>query len=267
MSLKSVIYTVLTGVVVFLTAACTPKPSRPVQVGELPPMYPDYTDVWIPCNIAPLNFLLRGDVEAVEVRAVGDGHEIVVNSRGGEVCFDESEWKELLRASEGKTVRVVVTALTDGQWREYKSFSWHVTTDTIDPYLTYRLIEPDYEIYQNLTLKERCLETFDERSISDYGLVGNRCMNCHTYSSQNPSLSALYVRGEGGGMILNRDGRLFKLNVKADDMVSGSVYFAFSPSGKYITFSTNVIIPAFHARPSKRLEVFDRVSDVYVDDI
>lgn len=267
MSLKSVIYTVLTGVVVFLTAACTPKPSRPVQVGELPPMYPDYTDVWIPCNIAPLNFLLRGDVEAVEVRAVGDGHEIVVNSRGGEVCFDESEWKELLRASQGKTVRVVVTALTDGQWREYKSFSWHVTTDTIDPYLTYRLIEPDYEIYQNLTLKERCLETFDERSISDYGLVGNRCMNCHTYSSQNPSLSALYVRGEGGGMILNRDGRLSKLNVKADDMVSGSVYFAFSPSGKYITFSTNVIIPAFHARPSKRLEVFDRVSDVYVADI
>lgn len=76
-----------------------------------------------------------------------------------------------------------------------------------------------------------------------------------------------YVRGEGGGAILNRNGKLSKLNIKTDDMVSGSVYFGFSPTGRYITFSTNIIIPAFHAMPKKRLEVFDRKSDVYVADL
>lgn len=50
-------------------------------------------------------------------------------------------------------------------------------------------------------------------------------------------------------------------------MISSSVYYCFSPSGKYVTFSTNIIIPAFHANADKRLEVYDSKSDVYVADL
>ena len=50
-----------------LLAACTSTPKDVQQVDELPPIYPDYCDVTIPVNIAPLNFLLRGDIEAIEV--------------------------------------------------------------------------------------------------------------------------------------------------------------------------------------------------------
>lgn len=257
----------LVAAALLLLAACTPKPSHPVESSELPPMYPDYTDVWIPCNIAPLNFLLRGDYEAVEVKATCGDETLTVNHRGPEAVFDLDDWKDFMAQVTGREVKVTVTALKDGQWTSFRTFSWHVVADTVDPYLTYRLIEPDYEIYQNLALRERCVENFDERSISDYGLVGNRCMNCHTYSNQDPSLSMMYVRGEGGGAILNRNGHLSKLNIKTPDMATSSVYFGFSPSGRYITFSTNNIIPAFHARPSKRLEVFDKVSDVYVADL
>ncbi len=253
--------------IVLTLAACTPTPENAQESGSLPPVYPDYTEVTIPRNIAPLNFLLRDDVEAVETRAVCGDEEIVVNAKGNTVCFDLGEWKDLMEKAAGHQVEVRVTALKDGKWTAYRPFHWTVTNDSIDPYLTYRLIEPDYEVYQNLTLQERCLENFDERSISNYGLVGNRCMNCHTYGSQNPNLSMLYVRGEGGGAILNRDGHLSKLNIKTKDMVSGSVYFGFSPNGRYIVFSTNWIIPAFHAKPSKRLEVFDSKSDVYVADL
>ena len=266
MNHKSLLLT-LVAAALLLLAACTPKPSHPVESSELPPMYPDYTDVWIPCNIAPLNFLLRGDYEAVEVKATCGGETLTVNRRGPEAVFDLDDWKDFMAQVTGREVKVTVTALKDGQWTSFRTFSWHVVADTVDPYLTYRLIEPDYEIYQNLALRERCVENFDERSISDYGLVGNRCMNCHTYSNQDPSLSMMYVRGEGGGAILNRNGHLSKLNIKTPDMATSSVYFGFSPSGRYITFSTNNIIPAFHARPSKRLEVFDKVSDVYVADL
>jgi len=266
MNHKSLLLT-LAAAAMLLLAACTPKPSNPVESNELPPMYPDYTDVWIPYNIAPLNFLLRGDYEAVEVKATCGGETLTVNRRGPEAVFDLDDWKDFMSQSTGREVKVTVTARKDGQWTTFRTFSWHVVADAVDPYLTYRLIEPDYEIYQNLALRERCVETFDERSISDYGLVGNRCMNCHTYSNQDPSLSMMYVRGEGGGAILNRNGHLSKLNIKTPDMATSSVYFGFSPSGRYITFSTNNIIPAFHARPSKRLEVFDKVSDVYVADL
>ena len=37
----------------------TPTPKDVVVQDTLPPIYPDYCDVTIPENIAPLNFLLR----------------------------------------------------------------------------------------------------------------------------------------------------------------------------------------------------------------
>lgn len=92
-------------------------------------------------------------------------------------------------------------------------------------------------------------------------------MNCHAFGNQNPNLSMVYVRGEDGGAILNCNGKLRKLNLKTANMVSSSVYYGFDPSGRYVTFSTNIIIPAFHANPDKRLEVYDSKSDVYVADL
>ena len=36
------------------------------------PMYPDYTDIMIPTNNAPLNFLLRNDADAMQVTLKGE---------------------------------------------------------------------------------------------------------------------------------------------------------------------------------------------------
>lgn len=246
-------------------ASCTQAPTDVQKVNEIVPMYPDYTDITIPVNIAPLNFLLRNDAKAVCVYA---NDEVIYIGSGNEVTFHNKEWKDLLADNVGKDINVRVdTKDDDGKWREYKSFKWTVSADKVDSYLTYRLIEPDYEVFNNLVLQERCVENFDERNFCDYNVVGNKCMNCHTYAQQDPQMTMFYVRGEGGGAILNKDGKLSKLTIKRPDMVSGSVYFGFSPSRRYIVFSTNVIIPAFHAMGSKRLEVFDTKSDVYVADI
>lgn len=244
-----------------LIFSCTPTPKDVSQSDALPPIYPDYCDVTIPVNIAPLNFLIRDDIEAVQVKA----GSITVNSRGNEVTFDEKEWHRLL--ADNTDITVTVTVLKDGQWTEYHSFQWHVADDRIDPYLTYRLIEPDYEIWNRLQIKQRCIENFDEEALCDYRHADNQCMNCHTTGSQNPQLSMLYVRGANGGAILNQHGQLRKLAIKTSDMISGSVYYGFSPSGRYITFSTNLIIPGFHSKAGKRLEVFDSKSDVYVADL
>ena len=56
--------TVFALMIVALTA-CTPTPENATKRDMLPPIYPDYTDITIPCNIAPLNFLLRDGAEAV----------------------------------------------------------------------------------------------------------------------------------------------------------------------------------------------------------
>lgn len=254
-------YFLLSQLLLLLVLSCTPTPQNVSKSESMPPIYPDYTDVTIPVNIAPLNFLVRDEVEAVQVQA-GD---IVINARGNEVVFDEDDWHELLAKS--NDIEVTVTTLKNGMWTEYRPFHWQVVKDKLDSYLTYRLIEPDYEIWNNLQIKQRCVENFSEKALCDYRLANNQCMNCHVTGSQNPQLSMMYVRGPQGGAVLNQNGRLRKLAIKTSDMVSGSVYYGFSPSGRYITFSTNVIIPAFHSRADKRLEVYDSKSDVYVADL
>jgi len=244
-------------VMLAVLASCTPTPENVQKSNELPPIYPDYCDITIPENIAPLNFLLRANCEAIEVKA-GD---LTLNASGNEVVFDIDDWKDLMAKTAGQTLNVTITALIDGQWTEYKSFSWQVVKDKVDPYLTYRLIEPDYEIWNHVQIQQRCVEDFDVSALGHYEQLENRCMNCHTYANQDPQLSMMYVRGPGGGAILNRNGELSKLNIP------GSVYFCFSPSGRYITYSTQKIIPAFHSNPSKRLEVYDASSNVYVADM
>lgn len=251
-----------------LLHSCSPQPENAVRVDSQPPIYPDYTDVTIPVNIAPLNFLLRGGYDAMTAVARCGGTEIEAECDGAQAVFDVDDWHKLTKAAAGDSITISVVARNNaGGWTEFSPFTVHVAKDAVDPYLTYRLIEPDYEVFSRLQIKERCVEDFSERTLCDYNMVGNRCMNCHTTGNQSPDLSFLYVRGEGGGMILNQGGKLRKLAMKTPDMVSGSVYAQFSPDGHYLVFSTNVIIPAFHARPEKRLEVYDTKSDVYVADL
>ena len=220
--------------------ACSHAPKDVVELDALPPIYPDYCNVTIPENIAPLN---------------------VLNASGNEAVFDIDDWKTLMQQSSGKDIEVTITALVNGTWKQYKSFRWQVVGDRVDPYLTYRLIEPDYEIWNHVQIQQRCVENFEVNALGHYEQLENRCMNCHTYANQDPQLSMMYVRGPGGGAILNSNGELQKLNIP------GSVYFGFSPTGRYITYSTQKIIPAFHSLASKRLEVYDAASNVFVADM
>ena len=255
--MSSIVVALLFTIHCSLFTSCTPTPKDVVMQDALPPIYPDYCDVTIPENIAPLNFLLRADCEAIEVKV----NQEVIQARGNEVVFDIDDWKALMQQSADKEIEVTVTALIDGSWIQYKPFHWQVVSDKVDPYLTYRLIEPDYEIWNHVQIQQRCVENFDVNNLGHYEQLENRCMNCHTYANQSPELSMMYVRGHGGGAILNRNGELSKLNIP------GSVYFGFSPSGRYITYSTQKIIPAFHSDPSKRLEVYDAASNVFVADM
>lgn len=259
-----------------LLASCAQTHENAEQVDHYPNMYPDYADVTIPVNIAPLNFEIRDkhltNIETIHTIEGADANDadntLTATSNSQNLKFNLDDWKAFLQKAVNKNVKVQIYSKSDdGEWTAFKSFKWQVVGDSIDPYLTYRLIEPDYEVWNKIQIRQRCIENWKETILTDYHLQENRCMNCHTFGNQNPNLSMVYVRGEGGGAILNRNGKLRKLNLKTANMVSSSVYYGFDPSGRYVTFSTNIIIPAFHANPDKRLEVYDSKSDVYVADL
>ena len=248
-----------------MLGACTPKPEHVTTVQEQAPIYPEYQDVTIPYNIAPLNFMVRG-AEGIQAVVKGQSGSITVNGTD-KICFDLDEWKALLDQEKGNKLSVTVTVLKNDKWLEYKAFTWNVVPDAIDSYLSYRLIEPGYEVWNDIQLCERNLENFTEKIIADNKITGGNCMNCHTYGKgKGGQLSLFHLRGKGGGTILNRDGKLRKLTLKNDSMISAAVYGDFHPSGRFAVFSTNIIIPAFHAQGSKRLEVYDTKSDLCIAD-
>ena len=247
--------------------ACTPRPES-VKPAERPlVLYPEYQDVTIPCNIAPLNFLLRNEgVDAVCVTVKGDLDSLQVNARGNKVMFPLKAWHALLEAEKGRTLEVTVTARLGGQWLRYPPFTWQVVADRLDAYVSYRLIEPGYEVWNALQIRERCIENFDERVLADNSRTDGKCMNCHVHGGNSGNLSMFHLRGEGGGTILNRDGKLRKLTLKNEQMISAAVYGDFHPGGRYGVFSSNIIIPAFHTEANRRLEVYDTVSDLAIAD-
>lgn len=229
------------------------------------PIYPDYMGVCVPVNVAPLNFHYTAD-GIRKVRTVVRYNDCVHTFDGREVVWDLQQWKTLLASAEGDAISFSAEISMKGGKKESLDWEIHVSKDRIDPYLTYRLIEPGYEVWHEVEIRERCIENFEERAISDWKNTNNSCMNCHIHSQARADLSMFYVRGKNGGAFLNRNGEVRKLSLNAENLISGTVYGEIHPSGRYGVFSTNVIIPGFHSQMNKRLEVYDKKSDLVIAD-
>jgi len=245
-------------------SACQ-QPKDVVDSDMMPPIYPDYTEITIPQNIAPLNFLLRNNPSAVEMTIEGASTNILKRDNY-EVRFPQKMWRNILEKEVGNTITIRITAKVDGTWIRYAPFHWKVAAERIDPFLSYRLIEPGYEVWNTIQLRERNLENFKEYIIADNNLTDRSCMNCHIYGNQDPNLSFFHLRGRNGGTVLNRNGQLRKLDIRTSEMLSAATYGNFHPSGRYAIFSTNIVVPAFHTQKGERLEVYDDASDLVLAD-
>ena len=237
-----------------------------IQLENYPSIYPDYINVTIPFNVAPLNFKMKENCQRIEVSLKGKSDIIKLHS-AYKISIPRHRWKKLLEAQKNDSVVVNISALSGGKWYQYKPFSIYVSADMIDPYLSYRLIEPGYEVWNKLQICQRDIESFKESVIVDNNLVDGGCVNCHIYSKQDPSLSFFHLRNKNGGTMIQKNGKFRKLNTAIDSTISSGIYGNWHPGGRFIAFSTNVIIPEFHSINNLRLEVYDTISDVVVLDI
>lgn len=251
-------------IILTFLVSCNKIPQDVSQDSNYPNIYPDYINVTIPANIAPLNFMLRDSAEKVVAEIQSQDQTLTVTGKQ-KVQIPEKKWKNLLSEGE-QTLKVTLTALQNGKWIQYKPFNWNVKNSPIDGYLSYRLIEPGYEVWNKIQLVERHIENFDERVLADNNLTEGSCMNCHIYGNQDANLSMFHLRGPKGGTVLNRNGELRKINTRNSEMIANATYGNIHPSGKYAVFSSNVVIPEFHAYRSERLEVYDKASDLIVID-
>ena len=248
------------------SSACTerlPKESR--AVSEQAVIFPDYTAVTVPPNVAPLNFQLESPhVEAFVRLTVGD-EELVVKERGGSFHLPADAWKRLLEVAKGKTIEVQLYA-KEKEWVAYPAFPIHVAKEPMDPYIAYRLIAPGYELWNQMGIYQRDVKGFGQKPIMENQYTDRNCMNCHSFCARNPRKMLFHMRDKHAGTYLIDGDRVEKLNTKTDRTISPLVYPSWHPAGRYVAFSVNETSQAFHANDKNRVEVFDRRSDVVVYD-
>ena len=230
-----------------------------------PVMFPDYTDITVPVNIAPLNFRVEG---ADALQLVIEGNRPYRFKTGGpQMRFPMKKWKKMLQEETGHTLRLSLTARFGTKSVAYPPFTWEVSADSIDRYLSYRLIEPAYEVWNVLRIEERDLESFRTRTLADNTTVESTCINCHTANRGDAGqTSFMHVRGAKGGTLYNRDGHYRKLNTATDSTAGAAVYGEISADGRYGIFTTADIRPILHSGKSHKLEVFDASSDLILLD-
>ena len=80
-----------------LSCSSPTVPTASSSVDELPSIYPDYIDVTIPCNIAPLTFEIKEQGDEYVTRISSGGYEIV---EGGNIVAPSIEkWQSLIAAA------------------------------------------------------------------------------------------------------------------------------------------------------------------------
>lgn len=237
-------------------------------------LYPDYTDVVIPANIAPLNFQLQ-EPKATEVVAHFQGEkggEIVTgDGEDLKIQIDTTEWHNLLQQNRGADIKVTVYAHIADTWIEYKSHTLTVAEEDIDPYLSYRLIEPGYELYRQLGLYQRNLTNWDQEPIYENNRVyeeeDNHCINCHNYQNYSTKNMLFHVRANHGGTIIIEDGKAQKVQIKGDSILTAGVYPSWHPTQNLVAFSTNKTGQTFHMFSKEKIEVLDEKSDLLLYDV
>lgn len=253
----------------FLLAACSKHPSLPssfTQSDSEPNIWPDYTGVTVPPNIAPLNFLVDG-VDDV-VAQVGSQ---VYGGKANKVQFDEDEWKEILSASKGKSLSVTVYTKQNGRWQAYKPFAIHVAEEAIDSFVSYRVLPPTFVGYDELSIRQRNLTNFDESIIYNNRLISKglegQCINCHSYQNYGTNNMMFHMRMQNPGTMIVSDGELIFVNLKDESMISAAAYNSWHPSLPIIAFSTDHTMQSFHTRQITKVEVMESASDIIIYDV
>jgi len=254
-------YSVLISITLIASACCSIPQAE--ESGKQARIFPDYTSITIPPNIAPLNFDIRDEADAyLTVLDCGDNNPLVI--KGREVRIKPAQWSRLI--GKGGDLRICIYEKCSGKWQKQKEIVNHIAAEPIDGYLTYRLIEPTYGMAGEMCIAQRNLSNFDEKIIFNNKIDSNRekgqCINCHSYQNYQASKMQFHVRQNDGGTIIVRNEKIQKVNLKADGVMSPGVYPSWHPTEDIIAYSVNSTYQNFFSEGIHKTEVIDNKSDI-----
>jgi hypothetical protein len=266
--------TVLVFVATGILAICIMVSSRSMEIGDCvsiprqPNIFPDYTDVVIPPNIAPLNFTIKepGSEFQLTISASGQ-HPIHVRTSSPGMVIPRRRWRSMLEANKGKTIRFTIYSReNDNSWRRFEPIEIMVAEEDIDPYLVYRKIPPMHRKWHKIGIYQRALGSYDEKAVIENRNFGrDGCVNCHTFRQNSTETMSLQIRSPRFGvpMVIHKDGRTIEVDTRTAKGISPAAYHSWHPNGNLIAFSRNKPSPFEHTRGHTR-DVWDDDSDLAV---
>jgi hypothetical protein len=259
----------LTAVAWICLSPCgVPKESAAVQ--RPPKIRPDYAEIVVPPNIAPLDFVVEEPGVEYRVRIHGeDGEDIVVGSRDAGIVIPPRPWRRLLQRNRGKRILFDVYARDgDGRWSCFRPFAQDVAQEEIDSHLVYRLIGPVCTLYCDMGIHQRDLESYRQSPILTYDAAGG-CMNCHTFQNNRPDFFSIQVRpvrpdvkGIEAGMIMIRGNRALRLKTESRAAPRAPAYTSWHPQRPIAAFTMIRPKQCFHGAGADVRDVFDADADL-----
>lgn len=239
------------------------KNSRPDSydnINRLPRIRPDYSDVIIPPNIAPLNFMIQEKGSRFFVKIYSkQGQTIEISSKSPKIEIPEKSWRKLLLANLNEELFFDIFVKNEkGQWNLFDTIKNRIAPDDIDGFLVYRKMHPtSLHMGGRMAICQRNLENFSESLILDNSFYKDDCLNCHSFPNNNPNQMILGVRGTES---FNPYKPYAKTLLVEDDTVAQIEtkfgYTSWHPSGRLAAFAVNNIPMAFH---SGREEIRDTI--------
>ena len=252
---------VISGMVVLTN--CSHPPANVSETHNAASIYPEYYDLTIPLNIAPLNFIIKelGSKYRIEISA-GNGKSIEIQQKSPAIKIPLHKWRKMLSENAGETLSVDIWTFHNNTWIKYPTIRHHISEDPIDPYLAYRLVHSVYLRWYDMGIYQRDISSFRERPVIVNTSTDHGCMNCHSFLKNDPSRMLIHFRIlHAGTLILNGD-TLSIVNTKTPDTMSPGVYPSWHPDGKHIAFSVCRLSPRLTTRSDKVVDVADKVSDI-----
>ncbi|MDO5308200.1 MAG: hypothetical protein Q4G03_01715 [Planctomycetia bacterium] len=228
---------------------------------ESPEIWPDYFDALVPVNIAPLNFEIQTEGERFLTRLASPNLNALLPGKVVQCPVDV--WKRLTNDAKDGQINVDVYVQRQNQWRRLQTRRFYISGTPITPWLTYRLLEPGYERFNQIEIQQRCLENFEEHTLTHARAINERtCVNCHTFQNYNSDVFLLHARRACDGTYIRYNGSSSKVSLRAPDSNLGCAYASWRAQGAEIAFSANATFQLFHDVDPDRIDVLDTASDL-----
>jgi hypothetical protein len=264
-----ILITVVIIIVIILIFTGNNIPKNVISENQPIKIFPDYSGITIPTNIAPMNFRIEENAEKYLVSiSNSDGKKLTIKSSEPSIYIPVRKWKNLLKECAGKDITIEIFLKKSGQkWTKYPALKNHIAEENIDNHIVFRHINAGYILWEKMGIYQRNLENFDEKPILLNDRTDRNCMNCHSFGNYDPKKMMIHMRRPPSGTLIYNNGEAKLFNTATNYTMSAGVYPSWHPNGKLIAYSVNKIEQKFHSAANGTINVYDKASDLVIYDI